>query len=103
EFRLPPPRFTGVPYTSPFRSHQCAQLVHILAQQGVGGAELDVAECVRVAGLRFRGVRGAVSCAHARSLAQPCAPALWTPSRRTRSEEHTSELQSRENLVCRLL
>src|SRR5690606_41789784 len=24
-------------------------------------------------------------------------------SRRTRSEEHTSELQSRENLVCRLL
>src|SRR5207302_4836767 len=25
------------------------------------------------------------------------------PSRRGRSEEHTSELQSRENLVCRLL
>src|SRR5207302_2504079 len=29
----------------------------------------------------------------------------WTPQRRGqfRSEEHTSELQSRENLVCRLL
>src|SRR5690606_40497115 len=26
-----------------------------------------------------------------------------TPQRRSRSEEHTSELQSRENLVCRLL
>src|SRR5690606_40500834 len=26
-----------------------------------------------------------------------------TPSSTTRSEEHTSELQSRENLVCRLL
>src|SRR5690606_40421923 len=26
-----------------------------------------------------------------------------TVSRKTRSEEHTSELQSRENLVCRLL
>src|SRR5436309_10498308 len=26
-----------------------------------------------------------------------------TPCRRSRSEEHTSELQSRENLVCRLL
>src|SRR5690606_40577777 len=25
------------------------------------------------------------------------------PTRKTRSEEHTSELQSRENLVCRLL
>src|SRR5690606_42000874 len=33
--------------------------------------------------------------------ARPSAPA---PSRaRARSEEHTSELQSRENLVCRLL
>src|SRR6266700_6327295 len=30
------------------------------------------------------------------------APAGW-PSCRSRSEEHTSELQSRENLVCRLL
>src|SRR5436309_7504270 len=28
---------------------------------------------------------------------------LTTPSSRSRSEEHTSELQSRENLVCRLL
>src|SRR5690606_41963004 len=26
-----------------------------------------------------------------------------SPDRRARSEEHTSELQSRENLVCRLL
>src|SRR5690606_41775818 len=28
---------------------------------------------------------------------------VWTPSQEVRSEEHTSELQSRENLVCRLL
>src|SRR5690606_39382364 len=27
----------------------------------------------------------------------------WTAAPRWRSEEHTSELQSRENLVCRLL
>src|SRR5690606_41312207 len=40
-----------------------------------------------------------------------CCPRPWTRSRtagrgtagRARSEEHTSELQSRENLVCRLL
>src|SRR5690606_40716058 len=32
-----------------------------------------------------------------RPSAQPDAPPFW------RSEEHTSELQSRENLVCRLL
>src|SRR6266511_1832106 len=34
-------------------------------------------------------------------------PRSWSPGsgqrRRLRSEEHTSELQSRENLVCRLL
>src|SRR5215208_3309110 len=29
--------------------------------------------------------------------------ALWLACRRTRSEEHTSELQSRGHLVCRLL
>src|SRR5207302_5627140 len=28
---------------------------------------------------------------------------VWNRQRRARSEEHTSELQSRENLVCRLL
>src|SRR5690625_6365173 len=34
-----------------------------------------------------------------------CSPASWTPrpSRPDRSEEHTSELQSRGHLVCRLL
>src|SRR6266511_1333085 len=31
------------------------------------------------------------------------SPTAGPSSRRTRSEEHTSELQSRENLVCRLL
>src|SRR5436309_7510874 len=31
------------------------------------------------------------------------ALALWQCSAALRSEEHTSELQSRENLVCRLL
>src|SRR2546426_11726869 len=28
---------------------------------------------------------------------------MWTPTRQARSEEHTSELQSPCNLVCRLL
>src|SRR5690606_41138161 len=31
------------------------------------------------------------------------APVFWTWDLDFRSEEHTSELQSRENLVCRLL
>src|SRR5207302_11058006 len=37
-----------------------------------------------------------------RSAATPPSPAFPSPSS-SRSEEHTSELQSRENLVCRLL
>src|SRR5690606_39657209 len=32
-----------------------------------------------------------------------CGPSAPTPATPKRSEEHTSELQSRENLVCRLL
>src|SRR5690606_42131044 len=37
------------------------------------------------------------------SRAPPCGRTHPRPVRRSRSEEHTSELQSRENLVCRLL
>src|SRR5690606_39703972 len=33
----------------------------------------------------------------------PSSGASHAPTPKTRSEEHTSELQSRENLVCRLL
>src|SRR3712207_6847138 len=56
------------------------------------------------------------ACGGAATSSAPCAPrsaptaraSTWrrTPSRRpspTRSEEHTSELQSRQYLVCRLL
>src|SRR5690606_42047342 len=35
--------------------------------------------------------------------ARPRSPSAGQPPRIRRSEEHTSELQSRENLVCRLL
>src|SRR5690606_41961725 len=42
---------------------------------------------------------------HPSRTAAGCPTATRSPSGsvRTRSEEHTSELQSRENLVCRLL
>src|SRR2546427_8676730 len=33
----------------------------------------------------------------------PTAPTRWRPPWKSRSEEHTSELQSQSNLVCRLL
>src|SRR5690606_41282618 len=37
------------------------------------------------------------------AASSPAAWSTWAARSRSRSEEHTSELQSRENLVCRLL
>src|SRR6266511_3101886 len=42
-----------------------------------------------------------ISCPRAPAAARPGTPPR--PAAGRRSEEHTSELQSRENLVCRLL
>src|SRR3712207_8263066 len=86
-----PPRSTLFPYTTLFRS-------------AVGGAARAVvrAPC--------RSAR-----ASAREANAPAGRAVGTPARRqcpgripgrckcVRSEEHTSELQSRQYLVCRLL
>src|SRR2546427_7990769 len=50
--------------------------------------------------------RRAVCCPHCPHCAKafPCPPSAGAPGRPpTRSEEHTSELQSQSNLVCRLL
>src|SRR2546422_3719788 len=70
-----PPRSTLFPYTTLFRSSRTVQtVVHGLAPLCSGGWAF-------------------VSCADAR----PHSPG------RLRSEEHTSELQSRLHLVCRLL
>src|SRR5947208_9310821 len=58
----------------------------------------------------FRSVRdsnGPWSSGHPAVARRPPRPTAWTsrPARRcsTRSEEHTSELQSPDHLVCRLL
>src|SRR2546430_11467460 len=75
-----PPRSTLFPYTTLFRSslacEQCALGAH---SPGPG------IDCVLHVGEFPRGYRA------------------WTKRARCRSEEHTSELQSQSNLVCRLL
>src|SRR5438067_9178696 len=73
-----PPRSTLFPYTTLFRSH------HVRAQPGGDGARLIAGRAVRLA------ERDTLSSGRALE-------------RRNRSEEHTSELQSRFDLVCRLL
>src|SRR2546422_8100529 len=82
-----PPRSTLFPYTTLFRSLR-------RQPRGAGQAGTGLS---RAAG--DAGHRGAA--AQQRKL--PPLPALRRRCGRPRSEEHTSELQSRLHLVCRLL
>src|SRR3712207_7140736 len=91
-----PPRSTLFPYTTLFRSE------HVLAAEVFG----DGAEDGREVELRARVERGgglADGEELPAGLPRQLAEALRGRARRERSEEHTSELQSRQYLVCRLL
>src|SRR5690242_21193117 len=81
-----PPRSTLFPYTTLFRSG------------GPGGTGRDGVRPAAAGGAdECRGARGPPAGRHA------AAAGAWQQRRRGRSEEHTSELQSHVNLVCRLL
>src|SRR3712207_7149688 len=86
-----PPRSTLFPYTTLFRSVDsvdaaCTTTEQHLGEAAGGGADIDGRQAGRVDG---EGI-------------QPRHQLQRTP-RDIRSEEHTSELQSRQYLVCRLL
>src|SRR2546430_4496959 len=82
-----PPRSTLFPYTTLFRSHQSVQLTRS------GGVVLVLRDHVALKGDGRKGpIRPKVA-------SVDDDPGLL----RERSEEHTSELQSQSNLVCRLL
>src|SRR5690606_39941611 len=82
---LPPPRATLFPYTTLFRSP--SPLWNRLESRGPG--------CC----MNRLGGAGLPNCGTSPRTRHPKAAYLLD----LRSEEHTSELQSRENLVCRLL
>src|SRR5436309_8520399 len=75
-----PPRSTLFPYTTLFRS--------------IFDYKTGNQVCVR---------RNVFERFHGRRLRKPRSNSVIRLIVRKRSEEHTSELQSRENLVCRLL
>src|SRR2546430_6095520 len=84
-----PPRSTLFPYTTLFRS----QVVQLLRDNGRGHGEHQTFQLARPAGSQVgERLRWGVA-----------PPARWKLGWRHRSEEHTSELQSQSNLVCRLL
>src|SRR5260370_32669241 len=82
-----PPRSTLFPYTTLFRSIEAAR-------QAVRAGKYDAAFCADGDGDRIGAIDRDGSMAPMRSP---------SPSAQKRSEEHTSELQSHLNLVCRLL
>src|SRR3712207_7570639 len=82
-----PPRSTLFPYTTLFRSRQVA-LVQRLADQ----PEVELLEVAQAA-VEELGRAGGGAAGEVAGLDEGGA----------RSEEHTSELQSRQYLVCRLL
>src|SRR5204862_7343304 len=98
---LPPPTSTLFPYTTLFRSHlrplrrldldplpgalPAHLLVHPAFQEGLGGLP-EVEVRVKLAAQAF-----------------DIEQRLLQQHKLRRSEEHTSELQSRRDLVCRLL
>src|SRR3712207_7764344 len=92
-----PPRSTLFPYTTLFRSRAGQRLgrghVHGIDVRTLLPVDLDAHE----AGVQLRG-RGRVLERLVRHDVAPVARRI--PDR---SEEHTSELQSRQYLVCRLL
>src|SRR5688572_32710693 len=93
-----PPRSTLFPYTTLFRSQIEDERAGVLPRN----VKRAVAAPRRQAeALRLRG-RGAAPFEQVRPGMKPPLLGLRR-QRRARSEEHTSELQSQSNLVCRLL
>src|SRR3712207_8002738 len=90
-----PPRSTLFPYTTLFRSRAGAGA-------GERGAAARVPRLVPHAA-RAEGGGGAASAAGGVGRGRRAAGASRSLLRVRRSEEHTSELQSRQYLVCRLL
>src|SRR3712207_7238830 len=94
-----PPRSTLFPYTTLFRSakggEECTGDAAMGHHHGVAGEIVEH----RTHALGQHGVALAIR----RHVAPFVALAGMRPLRVARSEEHTSELQSRQYLVCRLL
>src|SRR3712207_7116973 len=88
-----PPRSTLFPYTTLFRSHLLESLELLRARQR---RELDRLKFLQV---HFHSTTA--SAKYRLTMSLFTTSCTWIV--RSRSEEHTSELQSRQYLVCRLL
>src|SRR5437868_8012078 len=85
-----PPRSTLFPYTTLFRSHPVEGVPHV-------GSDRSLEADVRIAPVAHGVLHG-----HGAGVTDPAVDDEGAAVV-ARSEEHTSELQSRFDLVCRLL
>src|SRR3712207_8581705 len=88
-----PPRSTLFPYTTLFRSGLAVLAVRGLGDRHLAGDGRRVERALNEGPARIPAVTRSAAGPPAGNGARPAA----------RSEEHTSELQSRQYLVCRLL
>src|SRR5258707_7551091 len=88
-----PPRSTLFPYTTLFRSLILAVGVRFAAAIEPSARELVSADTALLIEVNRP----------LQLLESPLGRDVWALLQETRSEEHTSELQSRQYLVCRLL
>src|SRR3712207_8254850 len=88
-----PPRSTLFPYTTLFRSILAASRLRSLPVLELGHGDRGRVTLLSDVHADGHSSHGSTSSSNVRSMS----------SRLNRSEEHTSELQSRQYLVCRLL
>src|SRR5690606_40557310 len=96
-----PPRSTLFPYTTLFRSHAVRQPQHVVERFVLTGVGVEAG--APEAGAQCGGIQPDDGLQAGCPVVAEHDLLVASPSLEYRSEEHTSELQSRENLVCRLL
>src|SRR3712207_8413517 len=94
-----PPRSTLFPYTTLFRSPVVKHRPRSDLLAGKRGADLRLVEVSE----QRQEIEPALAGRAGGEVVRREIPQAWPIVRRERSEEHTSELQSRQYLVCRLL
>src|SRR3712207_6902172 len=99
-----PPRSTLFPYTTLFRSSVATSLdvPESLELLALGEVVARKARDSQLTGFRAA-LRGGASWEQIAAALDVRPEEAWTRYHQLRSEEHTSELQSRQYLVCRLL
>src|SRR5690606_40936542 len=96
----PSPRSTLFPYTTLFRSHMAEATMIAAPEEALTPREIRLERAASI--LRWGAIANGVMVGLL-MLAALLGGLRAFPTLFDRSEEHTSELQSRENLVCRLL